>query len=179
MGKDAVQFVPFHAINEFMRDDFRLDLIRATLIALPGLTANIREPVERLIRKQVQVPGFRNPMKAPIGMRIKPTVEAFMKSPALVASVLEAWTESHPELCRQVFDLLTSRGWEILPIEADRSKIPGFLITWPSGEDFEGLYKIYNETYPSSEFKQDEVSLMIVWLSGSLPYSSNEEELLD
>jgi hypothetical protein len=163
-------FLPFHAINEFMRPDYRAEVVRAALQALPALSELQRAQIEKLTRRSVKVPGFRNSAKAPAALRVKPTAEAFEKSSGLVAAILSAWSEAHPQLRSEINDLLADRGWEILPIEADRTKIPGFLTRWPKGEDFETLTKAFAERYPQSEAASDDVSLMVVWLSGRLPY---------
>ncbi len=39
MDDKTTQFLPFHAINEFMRDDYRAIVIRSTLNALSTLPA--------------------------------------------------------------------------------------------------------------------------------------------
>lgn len=164
------RFLPFHAINEFMRPDFRLQVVRAALNALPALPEDIRLPVDRMTRQVVRVPGFRNSMKAPASLKARPMAEAFEKSPELVAAVLAAWAEAHPDLRQKVYDLLVSRGWEMLPPEADRRELPGFLTVWPKGEEFEVLNKAFEEKYPDAGETTDNVSLMIVWISTRLPY---------
>jgi hypothetical protein len=80
-----------------------------------------------------------------------------------------------------VYDLLVSRDWKVLPPDADRTKIPGFLTRWPKGEDFDVLNKAYAEKYTESQASGDEVSLMVVWISGRLPYQlvGEEEEQAD
>lgn len=170
-----VAFLPYHAINEFMLDDYRLKVIRGVLQALPDLPENLRLPLDELTRKLVRVPGFRNSLKAPAPLKAKPMAEAFEKSPQLVAAVLAAWAETQLELRQKVYDLLESRGWEILPPEADRTVIPGFLTRWPKGENFEVLNEAFNEMYPGTEAASDDVSLMVVWLSGRLPYQFEAE----
>jgi hypothetical protein len=169
-------FLPFHAINEFMRPDYRVEVVRAALQALPGLPEPQRAQIDKLTRRTVKVPGFRNSAKAPAALRVKPTAEAFEKSPGLVAAILSAWTDAHPQLRSEVNDLLLDRGWELLPIDADRTKIPGFLTRWPKGEDFETLTTVYAERYPESKASSDDVSLMVVWLSGRLPYEIAGDE---
>jgi hypothetical protein len=164
------RFLPFHAINEFMRPDFRADVIRSVMLALPSLPEALRTQIDKITRRVVKVPGFRNSAKAPAALRVKPTAEAFEKNAGLVAAILSAWNEAHPELRGQVYELLTERGWEILPADADRTKLPGFLTRWPKGEDFETLTNAYAERFPGSETSSDDVSLMVVWLSGRLPY---------
>jgi hypothetical protein len=180
MHDKYAQYLPFHAINQFMRDDYRLSVIRSVLSALPSLPEEFRAPIDRLTKKTVRVPGFRNTVKAPVSIRVKPTVDAFEKSPQLVAAILSAWAAIYPELRQMVYDLLVSRGWEILPAEADRTKLPGFIPTWPRGEDFEILNKAFVEAYPDAQIENDDVSLMVVWLSVRLPFKAeNEEDEID
>lgn len=179
MNTDAekeVAFLPYHALNEFMLDDYRLEVIRSTLQALPNLPQNLREPVDQLTKKIVRVPGFRNGIKAPLQLKVKPMAEAFQKSPELVLAILVAWAEAHADLRQRVYDLLISRNWEILPVDADRSVLPGFLMKWPKGEDFDTLNQAFSEMYPEVQAANNDVSLMIVWLSGRLPYQVGDDE---
>lgn len=171
-----VQFLPFHAINEFMRNDYRLAVVRTTLNSYASLPEEMRAPIDKLIRKVVQVPGFRNSAKAPTNLKVRPTAEAFEKNPRLVAAILAAWSELHAESRQKVHDLLTARGWDILPVDADRTKLPGFLITWPQGEEFEVLNKAFDAMYPGDQISSDDISLMVVWISGRLPYQIDEQE---
>jgi hypothetical protein len=116
------------------------------------------------------VPGFRDGSKAPTPLKVRPTAEAFEKSPDLVGAILAIWAQSNAELGQQIYDLLVERGWEVLPVEANRAKLPGFVPVWPKGEDFEAINQAFHEKYPQVEASQDDVSLMVVWVSGRLPY---------
>jgi hypothetical protein len=176
MAEKKQEFIPFHAINEFMREDFRLKVVRIALHALPQLPSNLREPIEKLTKRTVKVPGFRNSALAPAGVRVTPTANAFEKNPELVGAILAAWVETQAELRQQVFDLLTERGWELLPVDVNRAKLPGFLIHWPKGEDFEDINTAFREKYPQSSVVTDDVSLMTVWLGDRLPYKVEGEE---
>jgi hypothetical protein len=175
MDDQTAQFLPFHAVNEFMRHDFRIDVVRSVLTEIQNLPPERRETLNHLVRRYVQVPGFRNSTKAPTGLRVKPTAEAFEKQPDLVAVILSAWSDLHAGLRQQVYDLLVNRNWEILPPEADRTQLPGFILVWPKGETFETLNQAFHESYPGSEEKADDVSLMVVWLSARLPYAEEGE----
>jgi hypothetical protein len=178
-------FIPFHAINEFMRNDFRLIVIRSTLLALAGMDRSLSGPVDSQTKKYVKVPGFRNSAKAPATVKAVAMVKPFEQQPKLVANILAAWAEANAELRQQAYDLLTGRGWKILPIEFDRRKLPGFLAEWPQEDDYDALYEAYTETYPDAEAGIDDLSLMIVWLSGRLPIDKVplaelvKEELVD
>jgi hypothetical protein len=177
MNKDKeVSLFPFHAINEFMTDEYRESVIRSVLLAHDTLPEDYRNNIDRFIKKSVTIPGFRNSAKAPAQLRVKPTIDSFQKNPALVAAILAAWAELHAALRQEVYDLLIGRGWELLPVEADRTKLPGFLTKWPKGEDFETLYQAYTATYTATAPEMNDVSLMEVWLSGRLPYEIEDKE---
>ena len=108
------EYLPFHAINEFMRPDFRLSVVRDTLNALPDLSEEHNNRINRLTKKLVKVPGFRNSEKAPTMMKIVPMSKSFENSPELVAAILAAWAELNADLRIRVYNLLKERGWSIL-----------------------------------------------------------------
>jgi hypothetical protein len=176
MAEKKQEFLPFHAINEFMREDYRLTVVRGVLHAASQLPPEYREAIEKQTKRSVKVAGFRNSGLAPAGLRVAPTANAFEKYPDMVSSILAAWAEIHNELRQQVFDLLTGRGWELLPVEVNRAKLPGFMVHWPKGEDFEGITKAFAEKYPLETVSPDDISLMTVWLGDRLPYKIEDEE---
>jgi hypothetical protein len=173
MDDQTTQYLPFNAINQFMRDDYRSIVIRRTLNGLSSLSAGDREPVDRMTRKYVQVPGFRISTKAPVTLRLKPTIDAFEKNSEMAAAILSAWAEMHKELRDQVYALLVTRKWQVLPPEADRTKYPGFVPHWPEDEIFDRLSDAFKETYPAIDNSDDDINLMIVWVSVRLPYQSS------
>lgn len=175
MNDQKVQFLPFHAINEFMRNDYRLGVVRMVLSNAASMPEGARGRLNQLIKQHVSVPGFRNSAQAPASLKVKPFVAAFEKSSDVAGFTLQAWADLNPDLRSRAYDLLKSREWELLPPETDRSKLPGFLTVWPKGEDFEALNKAYAEAYPEAHEEEDDVSLMIVWLSGRLPYQQEED----
>ena len=189
MNDSSLKFLPFHALNEFMRDDFRLTVIRTVLTSLPTLPSRLKDPVNRWTRQVVKVPGFRNSEKAPAAVKVLPLASAFQKSPELVAAVIAAWAEVKTELRQEVYAVLEARGWPVfqtgledfklpeseadfalLPPDADRTRLPGFLTIWLPDQDFEAIYNSYTDKYPDSTGSIDEISLMAVWLSLRLPY---------
>jgi hypothetical protein len=175
-SKKRIAFLPFHAINEFMRPDFRQAVIHATLQALPSLPNNYQSAVNGLIKKSVQIPGFRNSLQAPLALKVKPVIAAFEKNPAFVAAILSAWAFSKPELAQNVYGLLQSRSWEVMPPESDRTKLPGFLPDWPENEEFTALDQAYHEMFPQDLTNADDINLMVVWLSGRLPWEKSTNE---
>ena len=189
---EETEFLPFHAINEFMRPDFRLKIIRDILTSQTNLPDSMQDELNEKIKKRVSVPGFRTSDKAPALMKVLPTSKAFEKNPDLVAVLLSCWAEVQSELREQVYHLLKSRNWKVLlesdviqvenfsadfikewpifPIKTNRAKLPGFFTHWPKGEDFEIIYGNYIELFPEVESSIDIVSLMVVWLTMRLPY---------
>ncbi len=175
MDKKRVAFLPFHAVDAFMETDYRAQVLRAAFQAQRSLPAAAGRNLAALTKKYVWVPGFRDARKAPVNLRLRPAAKAFEKHADFAAAVLAAWAEAHAELRAQVHALLTTRGWEILPPEADRAKLPGFLPSWPRDENFETLTAAFREQYPESEASDDDISLMSVWIAGRLPYKREGE----
>lgn len=167
--ENELEFIPFHAINEFMRNDFRLNVIRKTLLSLNELDRKYRAPIDQMTKKYVKVAGFRNSTKAPASVKAVAMVKAFEVQPKLVAAILEAWTISQPDFRQQVNDMLAHRGWKILPLDFNRSRLPGFLTRWPAEDDYDVLYDAFISAHPESEVSIDQTSLMIIWLAGRLP----------
>jgi hypothetical protein len=194
---EKTEFLPFHAINEFMRPDFRLNIIRDTLSSQQISDEPCLNNLNKQIKKSVKIPGFRNSDKAPALVKVLPTSKAFENNPDLVGALLYCWSEIHADLRTEVFNLLSSRNWPIfngtdlsgiaslstdfikewpiLPLEFDRAKLPGFYIHWPKGEDFEILYDNFAKLYPESDASKDKVSLMVVWITMRLPYEVDIE----
>jgi len=194
---EKTEFLPFHAINEFMRPDFRLNVIRETLTAQAALDEKCVNDLNQQIKKSVTVPGFRNSDKAPALIKVLPTSKAFEKYPDLVVAILSCWAEIQSQLREQVYTLLKARNWlmfletegidtislttdaikewPVFPLKMNRTKLPGFFAHWPKGEDFEILYKNFSELFPDSTASIDKVSLMVVWISMRLPYQVDSD----
>lgn len=176
MDNEKVQFLPFHAINNFMLPDYRLNVLSTVMSGLDRLPVSRRNSINSLLKRLLKVPGFRNGALAPLPVKVKGAVTPFERNPEVVAQVISGWVELHSELEQQVFDLLTERGWEMLPTDADRTKLPGFLSRWPKAETFEAINAAFHEKYPDLQTADNDISLMTVWLSGRLPYDVEETE---
>lgn len=184
--ENQTQFMPFHAINEFMVDDYRFSVIQRVMASTADLSSAQRSSLTKLIKKYVRVSGFRNSAQAPAGLKARHAVKEFEKRPDFTARILAAWADLNSELARQVYGLLKSRQWELLPIEADRTQLPGFMTTWPKTETYDVLDAAFAEMYPQSPSDavfQDDLRLMVVWVAGCLPYDlfleDHEEEAED
>ena len=179
LDPSKIQFIPFNAINEFMRSDYRMILLRSTMLALPNLSQKTQSSIDKLVKRHVKVPGFRNSTKAPASVKAVSMIKPFEKEPKLVAAVLTGWAEDNQDLRQQVFDILSNLNWKLLPMEADRTRMPGFLTQWPEEDDYEKIYDDFTKIYPKSDYGIDDVSLMAVWLSLRLPVDKVGKDALN
>ncbi len=177
--KETVEFLPFNAINQFMISEYRLEILREVLAGLDRLSPGQRSTLLGLVRRLFKLPGFRNPTLAPLAIKVRGAVSPFEKNADFTAQVLADWAEIRSELMQQVFHFLQDRGWEILPLDADRTKIPGFLTRWPKEETYEALNQAFSEKYPQSKASDYDVRLMIVWISGRLPFDMVDTKAKD
>lgn len=169
MNDQHARFLPFHAVNEFLLTDYRLKLIQTVLAENDKLSGERRAEINRLVKRLVKVPGFRNSILAPAPVKARAAVSAFEHSAEFCASILAGWAELNSDLARKVFDLLTARGWKLLPLEADRTKLPGFLARWPQAETFDVLDQAYQQAYQGDGEHEYDINLMIAWIWGRLP----------
>ncbi len=172
--KETVEFLPFNAINQFMITEYRLEVLREVLSNLDRLSPSQRSTLIGLVKRLFKLPGFRNPTLAPLPIKVRGAVSPFEKNAEFTAQVLADWAEIRSELMQQVYHLLKDRDWEILPLDADRTKISGFLTRWPKEETYEVLNQAFNDKYPQSQASDYDVRLMVVWISGRLPYDMVE-----
>jgi hypothetical protein len=171
---EKISFVPFNAINEFMLDEYRKKVIDQVLAVRSEGGAD-KATVDKLIKQTVSVPGFRNPTSAPASLLYKPVLSSFEKIPGMTAQFLQIWSKHHDALAVQITELLISLHWEILPADADRTRLPGFQTVWPEGTNFETVFSAYHLKYPDSTAEKDDVALMTVWISNRLPLNSDED----
>lgn len=165
------KYLPFHAVNEFMRDDYRLTILQEVINDQEHIEAELRQRIGRMISKGVQIPGFRNSNLAPAGIKVKNSTALFERSPEFAAAVMEAWSNLHPDLKSKMAELLTSKKWSIPPVNEDHSHLPGFQLDWPKADTFEVLIEALHTESPSLQESDDNVSLMAVWIGNRLPYN--------
>jgi len=171
MSQEKISFLPFNAINEFMLVEYRQSVIQDVLSHLDNVNQDTRRDLIRMIKDFVQVPGFRNSAQAPLPLKVKGAISAYQKSADFCGTTLQAWSEIHADLRDHVHQLLKGRDWEILPAETNRAKLPGFLTVWPKDETYEVLETAFAEQVANStEYVDDDIRLMLVWVSGRLPY---------
>jgi hypothetical protein len=170
-----IQVLPFAAVNEFMRDDYRLTILQEVFSNLDQTPASIKQSISRLVSKGVQIPGFRNSSLAPVHLKIKNSGTFFERSSEFAALIIEAWSNFHEGLKKVVWEILTDKNWQPDALELDRTTLPGFKIDWPKKDTFEVLIKTVRERQPAINESDDHISLMVVWIGNRLPYNIFEE----
>jgi hypothetical protein len=177
MNDQRIQYFPFHAINEYMLPEYRLNVIGAVLRGLEHIPGERRGALNGMIKRYVSVPGFRNSSAAPLAVKIRSAVTTFERHPDFTSTLLQAWSELNADLRGRVHAMLQGRSFEgLLPPEADRSKLPGFQTTWPKVETYEALDQAFYDANPGFEASSDDIRLMVVWLVNRLPYDLFDEE---
>lgn len=177
MDDNKIRYLPFHAINEFMLDDYRQQVITKVLREVEKLPGERKGRVNGMVRKYVSLPGFRNSALAPLALRVKGSITPFERRPEFTAQVLQGWSDLLPELRGQVHAMLEAREWKnLLPPDADRSKLPGFMTEWPKSETYDVMDKAFAEMYPDSGAAEYDIRLMAVWVANRLPYELFEDE---
>lgn len=177
MDDNQIQYLPFNAINEFMVDEYRLKVIQLVMRSVDKLPGEQRGRMNSLVRKHINLPGFRNSALAPLQLRVKGSITPFERRPEFTAQVLQGWSELNADLRMNVFEMLKARSFEqLLPPEADRSKLPGFMTQWPKSETYDVLDSTYAEMFPDALAENDDIRLMSVWVANRLPYELFEDE---
>lgn len=175
-NKQQAQFLPWSAINVFMLPEFQVEVISDVLGNFESLTSEQRTGLNQMIKRGVKLNGFRNATLAPLPIRVRGSIELFEKNAAFAYMVLSCWCDLHTALRDAVHNMLSERGWLLLPVDTDRSKIPGFLTHWPKEDEFEVLTPAFREQFPDlNDFSDNQISLMEVWVSGRLPYELVEK----
>lgn len=174
-----IKFLPWSAINAFMLPEFQSEVLTAVLGGYDALTSEYRTSLNQMIKQGVHLNGFRNATAAPLPIKARGSIALFEKNANFASLVLSAWCSLFPALQEAVFSILTKYGWIILPLDADRSKMPGFFPQWPKEEEFDVLIADFREQYPNlSDFTDNQISLMSVWISGRLPYELAEKAVI-
>jgi hypothetical protein len=168
------QFLPFHAVNEFMRDDFRLTILHEVFQNLEKVNKEQSLQINRLFSKGVQIAGFRNSSQAPLAVKIRHSTSLFERSADFASLIINLWSQLHLILRSDIWQILDKKDWKPLPMEADRSLLPGFRVDWPTGDTFDTFIKAYRENTPDSSESDDNICLMVVWMANKLPYNQNE-----
>jgi hypothetical protein len=168
MDDKEVKFLPFNAINEFMLPAYRLEVLQ-TVLGADALLVSRGRAINDLIKRYATIQGFRNCLAAPMPLKIKACVSVFEQHADFDALILQSWSDLKLDLRQSMYDHLKQRGWEVLPPDTDRTKLPGFMLAWPKEDEFEALSARFKEAHADLAASNDDICLMAVWIGNRLP----------
>jgi hypothetical protein len=64
---------------------------------------------------------------------------------------------------------LESEGWKELTLERSYGIAEGFSANWPSNLTFDEIEEKYKQAHPKEDLQRDDLILMVLWISGTLP----------
>lgn len=164
-----LEVLPFKAINVFIERDYLEKIIKDILEGIRKLSKGEQAHFSAFFRKNVNILGFRNPVRAPLSLQINAYATAFEDDDDVIPYTLTTWTKVNPELAEKVQNWLESEGWEGLTTERTLEESEGFISDWPEDLPFDALVEKFTETYPDHQFNRDDLILMVLWISGNLP----------
>lgn len=166
--------VSFKAINVFIERNYLEDLLSRILQAKKNLPKDGQISFNNNFKKFVTVLGFRDPLRAPLQLQINAFASAFEDKEEVVPFTLSTWTKLNHDFAEQVRDWLDSEGWKNLSLDRSYDDSDGFISDWPKGLTFDKLNKKFKKANPDEEINQNDLILMVMWISGQLPPEQSE-----
>jgi len=161
---------PFKTLNVFLNRDYLEGILDSILENLNTLSKDDQISFAANFRHYVNVLGFRNPTRAPHSLQLKAYIKAFEDKNEVIPFTLNTWIKLNHSLAEKVFEWLNSQNWENLTLERQFQESEGFLGQWSEELTFEKLAKDFKIAHPKFEFSDDDLILMVIWISGQLPH---------
>lgn len=169
-----IEYLPFKSINVFINRDYLERVIRLVLQEYRQLPKEKARSFVTQFREHVNILGFRNTIKAPISLQVNALASAFEEKNEVVPFTLSTWTLVRSSLAAEVKSWLKSEGWKGLSVDREFNDTEGFLSDWPKKLTFGKIIKDFKKTKPDVEFENDDLILMVIWISGKLPPDDSE-----
>ncbi len=167
-------YLPFKAINVFIERNYLEKVINELLEGIETLSKEEQAEFISFFRKYVNILGFRNPVRAPLSLKIHAYASAFEDKDEVVPYTLTTWAKIKSGLAKQVKNWLESEGWDNLALERSYEADEGFIANWPKGFTFDKLEKNFKKAFPNEKPQRDDLILMTLWISGNLPKEQSD-----
>lgn len=164
-----IEYLPFKAINVFIEDEYLRKTLESILKNINTLPKEDQISFGNSFREYVNILGFRNPLRAPLTLQVNAYIKAFEDKDEVVLFTLSAWTKINSDFANIVKSWLESEKWDHLSLERNFNENEGFLNKWPDELSFEKIIKDFEKDHPDLDFDQDDLILMVLWISGRLP----------
>jgi hypothetical protein len=163
------EILPFKSINVYIERDYLEKVTKNILEGLGKLNKQEQIRFSQNFKKYVTVLGFRNPLRAPLSLRVNAYATAFEEKEEVIPFTLTTWTKVNLALAEKVKSWLDSEGWEDLALERDFEEDSGFIADWPDDVTFDQVEVNFQKAHPDFEFDRDDLILMVLWIAGKLP----------
>lgn len=164
-----IEYLPFKAINVYIEQDYLEKVIKDILEGLGSLSKEEQNQFTRFIRRNISILGFRNPARAPQSLQINAYKSAFVKNEDVIPFTLATWAKIKSDLAQKVKTWLESEGWNTHSLERPLDEMIGFTAAWPNNLTFEEIEEKFKQAQPEVEYQRDDLILMVLWISGTLP----------
>jgi len=168
------EHVPYKAINVFIDRDYLEKVIREILEGIAQFSKQDQIEFFSFFRKHVSILGFRNPVRAPQTLQINAYATAFEEKDEVIPFTLSTWTKIKADFAEVVSNWLVSEGWKELSLARDYDENSGFTFDWPEDLTFEKIEENFKKANPKVSFDRDDLILMVLWISGTLPKEQSE-----
>lgn len=146
-----------------MSDDFRAEVVERALARRKKASGDLRQLFQSVLRKNVKIKGFRNPNRADYRVLLTEILRLLPFSAELVGAVLQIWMDSHAEL----YEIVSRRLSELkIPAQGLDFSENCFAGSWDSDN---WLQEAESLAASHSQFSKDEIALMLLCVSGSMP----------
>lgn len=162
-------YIPMIGLNVYLEPQFRKEVIEKVYTNIPELMDDVRRDLLLLSKEEIRIAGFRNPMIAPLPLRVKAAIAKFEKDSKFTKQILIAWADLHRDIHESMLQALEKIGFkqsETAPTYPDPEN--AFIVGWPEGMDYEKLHETLSKE-SSSTLTSDENALLSIWLTGCLP----------
>lgn len=167
------EYLPYKTINVFIERDHLQKILESILQNIKTLPKDDQISFGNFFREHVEIFGFRNPMRAPLPLQINAFVRAFEDKDEVIPFTLSTWTKINENFSKIVKEWLNSKGWKELRFEKKFDETEGFTRDWPENLTFENLKEEFNKVQKDLEYEDNDLMLMIMWISGKLPDEDN------
>ncbi len=159
--------MPLSILNKAMNEDFRSIVVRRALDWADRASAQARRGFCAALRKDVRLSGFTDSSRA-LNSPKRPalaaeTIKASHYSNELMGAILRVWDESHAELHRVALEFLRNSAEPVQEPVLIETEFPA---VW-STDDMETAASEFLRQHAS--FDEDDVALMLCYLSGRAP----------
>lgn len=163
------EYLPYKTINVFINREYLDQVLENVLKNKEKLSKQNQIAFANQFKHHIKVLGFRNPLIAPLPLQVRAYASAFEEKDDVIPFTLSAWSQINAGFAGEVRSWLEKENWNVLPLERHFDETEGFINEWPKKLTFEKLIKNYKKDHPDDEINQDDLILMIVWISGQLP----------